>query len=586
MNQRAQLALATALVVTLGIGASACSADGTDKSQGRATDQGAKNPAAETNGQVIGGTPVKGGTLTVLSNQDFSHLDPARNWVMPAMDFGTRLLYRTLVTFKSEPGKAGSELVPDLATDLGKSTNGGRTWTFTLKEGLKYEDGSPIKAQDVKYNVERSFTPDLTGGPDYAARYLAGTEGYEGPLKGKHLDSVKTPDDRTIVFELNRPVAEFASTATLPTFAPVPSAKEKGVQYDARPFSSGPYKIESYDRDKKLVLVRNEHWDAATDEVRKAYPDKFVVVMGLKGGQIDDRLIASSGADASAIAYSDMRPESAPKVLPKADVKQRLLAESQGCTEMLHLNTSRAPFDNVEVRRAIQYAVDKESLLTAAGGPALNEIATAYLPGSLTSGAQSDTLKIAPAGDPEKAKQMLKAAGKDGDMRVSLTVSTGDKTKAEAIQQALSRAGVQVTIDTVDPGAYYDVIGDTTTAPDMVVAGWCPDYPSGSTFLPFVFDGRTIKVKGNQGNYAQFKDDATVKRMDEINAMSDAAQANAAWIDLDAQILAKSPSVPLLLERKPLLVGTNVAGAFGHPVWSGTIDYATVGLKDPAKSQG
>ncbi|MGW7431491.1 ABC transporter substrate-binding protein [Streptomyces sp. NPDC054861] len=579
MTKRTPLALATALVVALALGAAGCS-DPQKGSGGRGA-----NPAAGNDGKVLGGTPARGGTLTVLSNQDFAHLDPARNWVMPTMDFGTRLLYRTLVTFKAAPGKAGSELVPDLATDLGTPSNGGRTWTFTLKEGVKYEDGSPVRAQDIKYNVERSFAPDLTGGPDYAAQYLARTDGYKGPLQGKHLDSVKTPDDRTLIFELKRPVAEFSATATLPTFAPVPPAREKGTQYDARPFSSGPYKIDSYDRDKKLVLVRNTHWDATTDPVRKAYPDRFVVVMGLKGGQIDDRIIAGEGADASAVQYSDMRPESAPKVLPRPGVKARLLAESQGCTEMLHLNNSRAPFDDPRVREAMQYALDKEAVITAGGGPALNEVATAYLPPALTGGKQADTLGIAPAGDPAKARELLKAAGKP-TLKVSLAVSTGDKGKAEAVQQGLARAGVQVVIDTIDPGAYYDVIGDLSTTPDMTLAGWCPDYPSGATWIPFVFDGRTIKDKGNQGNYSQFRDAATSKRIDEINAMTDAGQARQAWIDLDAALMRKSPSIPVLLERKPLLVGPNIAGAFGHPVWTGTIDYATVGLKDPAKSQG
>ncbi|WP_030419811.1 ABC transporter substrate-binding protein [Streptomyces sp. SCSIO 75703] len=582
MTKRTQLALATVLVASLALGASGCSDPKKDATR---DDPSGANPAAINDGEILGGTPVKGGTLTILSNQDFSHLDPARNWVMPTMNLGTRLLYRTLVTFKAEPGKGGSDLVPDLATDLGTPSDGGRTWTFTLKEGVKYEDGSPIKAQDIKYNVERSFAPDLTGGPDYAAQYLAGTKGYKGPLQGQHLDSVKTPDDRTIVFELKRPVAEFAATATLPTFAPVPASQEKGTQYDARPFSSGPYKVERYDRDKKLVLVRNEHWDQATDSVRKAYPDKFVVVMGLKGGQIDDRIIASEGADASAVQYADMRPESAPKVLTKPGVRARLLAESQGCTEMLHLNNSRAPFDDPKVREAMQYAVDKEAVIIAGGGPAFNEVATAYLPPALSDGEQADTLRIAPSGDPAKAKELLKAAGKE-TLKVSLGVSTGDKGKAEAIQQGLARVGVEVVVDTIDPGAYYDVIGDLSTTPDMTLSGWCPDYPSGSTWIPFVFDGRTIKEKGNQGNNAQFRDEATMKRIDEINAMADARQANQAWIDLDAEIMKKSPSVPLLLKRKPLLIGTNIAGAFGHPVWSGTIDYATVGLKVPSLSRG
>ncbi len=573
--------LAIALVSTLTLGLAACSGGSSGGTGG--TER--KNPAAANAGAVLGGTPQRGGTLTVLSNQDFSHLDPARNWVMPDMDFGTRLLYRTLVTYRAAPGAQGSELVPDLAEDLGTPSDGAKTWTFRLKPGLKYEDGTPITAQDIKHNVERSFSPDLPGGPDYAARYLAGAEGYQGPAQGRHLDSVKTPDARTIVFELHKPFAEFPFAATLPTFAPVPPEQDKGPQYDNRPFSSGPYKIESYTRDKRMVLVRNTHWDPKSDSVRKAYPDRIVVTMGLKGNQVDDRLIASSGADASAISWAQLRPESLPKVLTKADVKARLLAESSSCTEMLQMHTGRAPFDDPKVRRAVQWALDREAIVTAAGGPAVAEAAAAAMPGSLfTGGKQPDTLKIPLAGDPEKAKGLLKEAGKGAGFTTRLTVSTGDKAIGEAIQQALGKAGIEVTIDTVDPSAFYDTIGDTRNRTDLVYTGWCPDFPSGTTFLPFVFDGRSIKEKGNSGNHSLFKDDATMKRMDEIAAMTDGDAANKAWQELDAQILAKAPVAPAATKRRSLLVGTNVAGAYGHTSWGGQIDYATVGLKDPSKS--
>ncbi|MFB7513305.1 ABC transporter substrate-binding protein [Streptomyces sp. NPDC056144] len=578
MNKRT-CTLATALVTALALGATGC-ADG--KKSGAPTER--KNPAVANNGTAIGGAPQKGGTLHVLSNQDFTHLDPARNWVMPDMDFGTRLLYRTLLTYKAEAGAKGGELTTDLAEDLGVSSNGAKTWTFTLKPGLKYEDGTPITAQDVKYNVERSFSPDLPGGPDYAARYLVGAEGYQGPAKGKHLDSVKTPDDRTIVFELRVPFAEFPYATTLPTFSPVPKSQDKGPQYDNRPFSSGPYKVETYARDKQLVLVRNTNWSPATDTVRKAYPDRIVVTMGLKGGQIDDRLIASGGSDASAVSWAAMRPESAPKVLTKPDVKARLLAESQNCTEMVQMHTGRAPFDNVKIRQAVGYALDREAVMTAAGGPAVVDPATAYMPALLSGGKQADTLKIPLSGDVEKAKQLLKEGGKPEGFSTSITVSANDKAVGEAVQQSLGRAGIKVTIETVDPGAFYDTIGDTKNRTDIVYSGWCPDFPSGSTFLPFVFDGRYIKEKGNSGNHSLFRDDATMKRMDEIAAMTDAAQANKAWQELDAQILAKSPAAPALVRRKPLLVGTNIAGAYGHVGFSGQIDYATIGLKDPSKS--
>lgn len=581
MSRRTRMlsaSLSTSLALAL---LGACSTQGGDD-----RDQDGRQPGVAT-GTVIGGTPKRGGTLTVLSNQDFAHLDPARNWVMPAMDFGTRLIYRTLTTFRAEPGKKGSEIVPDLATDLGRSSDGGRTWTFTLKPGLVYEDGTPIRARDIKYNVERSFAPDLAGGPDYAQRYLADAGGYAGPLGGKHLDSIRTPDDRTVVFSLNRPVAEFPYTVTLPTFSPVPESREKGVQYDLRPFSSGPYRIESYARGKKLVLVRNTHWDAATDPVRKAYPDRIVVIQGLKGGQIDDRIIQSAGVDASAVEWSDLQPSSVAKVLPKPEIRQRLSAERTGCTDMLALNTSRAPFDDPKLRLAMQYAVDKEAQVTANGGPALNDVATAYLPPSLTGGRAAAPVHGGPVtGDVKKAEKLLAEAGRADGFDTTITVSTGDKTRAEALQQSLSRVGIRLRIETVDPSVYYDTIGDTANAPDMAISGWCPDYPSAATFLPFVFDGRTIKPKGNQGNVSQFRDKAVERRMDEIAAMPDATAADKAWTALDREIQRTSPAVPLLWERKPLLVGDNIAGAFGHPSWTGQFDFAVIGLKDPSRSKG
>ncbi|MGD3112393.1 ABC transporter substrate-binding protein [Streptomyces sp. YGL11-2] len=577
MNKRTCTALAVPLTAALVLGTAGCSA-------GRHSADG-KNPALTNQGAVVGGTPKRGGTLTVLSDQDFDHLDPARNWVVSTMDFGTRLLYRTLVTYRSAPGTAGGTLVPDLATDLGTSSNGARTWTFHLKKGVRYEDGTPVTAQDVKYNVERSFSPDLPGGADYAARYLAGAEGYKGPAQGDHLDSVKTPDDHTIVFELRKPFAEFPNATVLPTFAPVPKSRDNGPRYDNRPFSSGPYKIESYGRGKRLVLVRNPYWDPKTDPIRKAYPDKLVVAMGLKANQIDDRLIAGQGTDASAVPWFALRPESAAKVLPHPEVRNRLLAESQNCTDMLQMHTGRAPFNDVRVRQAVQYALDKDSVLTASGGPAFNDLSTAYMPATLFGGKQPDTLKIPATGDLTKARQLLKEAGKPDGFATEITVSTGDKGRAEAIQQSLAKAGIKVTINTVDPSAFYATIGDTANRTDLVYTGWCPDYPSGSTFLPFVFDGRYIKEKGNSGNHSLFRDQPTMRRMDEIAAMTDTRQANDAWRQLDGEILKKAPAVPILVRRWPLVLGSNIAGAYGQTSFGGQLDYASVGLKDPSKSK-
>lgn len=575
MTRHTHAVLATAIAAALTLGLGACSSTG-----GSTDGTGQGGVTTEGNG-IIGGTPVKGGTLTLLSNTDFDQLDPTRNWTMPVMDFGVRTLYRTLTTFKAAPGAEGLKIEPDLATDLGTPSDGGRTWTFKLKDGLKYEDGTPIVADDIKYNVERSYSPELPGGPDYARVYLNAPDDYKGPLGGQRLgkESIEVPDEKTVVFHLKRPVAEFGYTVTLPTFAPVPKAKEAGANYSNHPVSSGPYKIESYDRGKRLVLVRNTHWDEKTDPVRKAYPDRIVVDQTLKGTGVAERLIADQGDDRSALSYVDLVPSKISEVLTNPEVKKRLVSENAGCTTKLQMNNSKAPFDNAKVRLAMQYAVDKEAFAAALGGPAFNDVATTYLPPVLTQGAAVDHFLIKPGGDAEKAKALLAEAGLANGFATELITSTGGKQQAESVQASLKKLGVDVTITTVDPTAVNSIVGDRSKQSGLSISGWCPDYPSAATFLPMIFDGRIIKDKGNFGNVTRFNDPETNAELDRIAAMTDVQQADKAWRQLDAKIMDKSPAVPLVWAKKPLLVGSNIAGAFAHPVWAGQIDYAVIGLK-------
>ncbi|MFI6502889.1 ABC transporter substrate-binding protein [Nonomuraea typhae] len=526
------------------------------------------------------GGPVKGGTLTVFNNADFNHLDPARNWTMRDMGFGARLLYRTLTTFK--PGSA--EVVPDLATDLGRPSEGGKVWTFTLKDGVTYEDGSPVKAQDVKYNVERSFSPELTGGPDYARKYLI-SDGYKGPLTGKHLDSIETPDDKTIVFRLRRPVAEFSQTTTLPTFSPVPQSKEAGVKYDDRPFSSGPYKIEKYQRKVELVLVRNQHWSPATDQVRKAYPDRIVVNMSVGGAARDTRLIADQGPDRSAIGYTDVALPVLPKVFTDPRARQRMSSMVDGCTGLIYLNTAKPPFDRQKARMAVHYAADKTALQTAAGGPQMAEVVGAILPPGLTGGAQRDLLNIPPAGDVEKAKALLAEAGVQTPVKIRMATSAGGKAQAEALQAGLKRAGFDLQIDLVDTSALNGINGTPAKMPELQFGGWCPDYPSGSTFLPMIADSRLISEGYHGGNASLLKDPAIDEKISEIDAMTDAQAAGKAWLELEEQVMATGAYVPVTLVKQNNLFGSNVAGVTGNPIWEGNPDFAEIGLKDPGLSK-
>jgi peptide/nickel transport system substrate-binding protein len=518
-----------------------------------------------------------GGTLTVLYTQDFAHLDPQRNYVMFAMDFGTRLLYRTLTTYAAKPGQEGTKVVPDMATDTGTTSDNGKTWTFHLRPGLKYEDGSPVTSADVKYGVERSFAPQLPEGPGFARAMLEGGDEYEGPYKNKDgLDSVETPDAQTIVFHLKEPSMDWPKITTLPTFAPVPKAKDTGVNFDNRPFSSGPYKVESYDRGQRLSLVRNPHWSKDTDSVRQANPDKIVVEQGLAQTTIDQRLIADQGKDQRAVTLYSVGPASMPRILTRPDVKKRFISATSMCTRFLAMNTSKPPFDDPKVRQAMQYAVDKEAYRTAHGGSGVGELAGSYLPPTLTGGMAQDVYQVPPNGDPAKAKQLLATAGKSAGFSIDLTTTSTDqgKAEAEAVQQALARVGVKVQINSVAKSVYYDTIGDIEKEDEMVFYGWCADFPSASSFIPPIFDGRQIAPKGNTVVH-QLNDKELNGKIDAAMKANDPAQ----WQTLDRELMQTSPMVPLIHDKLPLLRGSKVTGAFGHAIWEGEFDFATIGVK-------
>jgi peptide/nickel transport system substrate-binding protein len=536
-------------------------------------------------GSGDGGSPpegkaTRGGTLHVLSSLDLEHLDPARNYVTSSQDVG-RLIYRTLTTYAAAPGQPGGAIVPDLATDTGRSSDGARTWAFTLKDGVKFEDGRPITSKDVKYGVERSFAAELPEGPPYARIWLAGGESYHGPYKDKGgLKSIETPDDKTIVFKLNRPVADFGSAVSMPVFSPVPRDKDAGVGYDARPFSSGPYRIEKYQPKKRLALTRNKYWNPKTDKVRKGLPDRIVIDLNLDPAVVDQRLIAGQGEDANAVAMEPIGAASVGRVLGDPALKKRLVLGKSINTRYLAINTRHKPLDDVRVRRAIAYALDKEALRTTRGGPIAGKLATTLLPPSLPGYAADDPYPSdGGKGDPAKAKKLLAEAGhRDLTLTLDVPASAGGKAQGEAVQDSLGRAGIHVKINEISASAYYGTVGNTAQEDDLVIDGWTPDWPGASTYLPIVLDGRMITKEGNN-NRAMYNSPPVNKRFDEIAKMTDPDRAAAAYGELAKQIMQDAPVVPFLWDSSAVLVGPNVTGAYGHIAYVGRLDLVSLGLR-------
>jgi peptide/nickel transport system substrate-binding protein len=496
-------------------------------------------PAPEVSGAK------KGGTITAYQTGDFEHLDPAQNYVTDAQVTGI-LIYRTLTAFR-ENGDGKLEVVGDLATNTGESSNGGKTWTFHLKDGLKYEDGSPVTSKDIAYGIARSFSPDLPNGPHYWQAWLAGDADYNAKYKGPYNGgsvlppNTETPDDKTIVFNFPKPQADIPLAGALPTTAPVPQSKDTKIKYDNRPFSSGPYKIETYTRSQKLVLVKNPNWDPKTDPFRHQYPDKFIVDFTKTNEQINQQLIADQGTDQTAMAYqpNGVPPDLLPQVNSNPAVKKRTL---DGNTQFVwYLDINNQKITDLKVRQALNYAIDRQNLLKV-WGP--GSPGTTILSPTVSGYHQYNAYDGGPNGDVNKAKELL------GGKRVKLSYAFRNTARNQKVaafyKTSLAKAGFDLTIQPIDPDQFYTQIGKKDNPWDIYMYGWGSDYPSSSTVIPPLFDGRNIVAEGNN-NDAYLNAEDVNKKIDEVYAMTDPSKAATAWADLDQYIMkTHAPVVPVI----------------------------------------
>lgn len=543
--------------------------------------------AGESSGKGAG-EPAKGGKLTVLNSQPQSDFDPARLYTSGGGNLPS-LVFRTLTTRNRADGAAGTKVVPDLATDLGTPSKNATVWTYTLKTGLKFEDGSPITSADIKYGVERSFAAELSGGAPYLRDWLIGGDTYEGPFasgKGKKtLDSIETPDERTIVFRLKKPVGDFPYLATQTQFAPVPKDKDTGTKYEEHPISSGPYKVVKNTNDgERLQLARNPHWSQKVDDQRKAYPDTIDARSGLDAAVINQRLTTSSGDDARAVTTdTNLGPAELARVGQDKALKSRIGVGHFAYTNYLAFNPKVKPFDKPEVRQAISYAIGRRSVINAVGGSSLAEPATTFLPNQKALGYKPyDHFPAGENGNPAKAKELLAKAGYKDGLTISLAHSTdegemGPKVAA-AVQQSLRKAGITVELKGLESNAYNDKRWSADDAPGFFISRWGADWPAGYPFLAPIFDGRQIVKDGANFNHAQLDDPAINKEFDEISKLTDLDAAAKRWGALDERIGEQALTVPLYHPVYQRLVGKDIKNVVISD-WTGVLDISQVAVK-------
>ncbi|WP_432840843.1 ABC transporter substrate-binding protein [Dactylosporangium sp. CA-092794] len=517
------------------------------------------NPeGAGTGGSQPAGGTAKGGTLTILTSVSDQQFDPAKSQNLAITTLG--LVLRRLTTWDVQPGKP-AQVVPDLATDTGRTTDGGKTWTYTLKDGLRYADGTPITAADVKYGVERSFAPELSGGLGYHKGLLEGGAGYKGPYTGGELASIEVPDARTVVFHLKTAYGDWPWIASMPAFTPVPKAKDDPKVYSQKPVASGPYQVEDYQQGKAVRLVRNPSWDQATDPVRTAGPDRIVIQLAQDTTVQAQRLIADSGDDRNAFGAGFVPPAQLAQIEQNPAAKARLVTSDAGALAYLAINTRRGPLQDLRVRQAIAYAVDKRAFQVSAGGAIGGDLASTLITPGIAGRAEYDLYPAGPSGDVAKAKQLLADAGQS---TVSLTLlSRNDQphlAQSQAIQQGLQRAGITVTIKPVDDTAWEaEVTGDRGDY-DLTVSSWQPDFPSANGNIQPLF--ATSEIAGGGYNISRYSQPEVDDLINRATAETDQAKAQQLWAQADKRIMQDAPVVPLIYTKNSFLHGSNVRNFF------------------------
>ena len=583
MTRRRTITFA-AVGVAAAVGIAACSSSGGGGTQPKATAYGAAINS------VVHPSNHKGGTLIFDNSSVPDSTDPGNTYYAFQWNM-VRLYTRALVTYKSVPGPGGNQLTPDLATSLGQVGDNGLTWTYHIKPNIKFEDGTAVTSQDVKYAVERTYAKDvLPNGPSYF-KLLLNDPNYPGPYKDKTankmgLTSITTPDPSTIVFHLAKPFSDFDYVAALPQTAPVPPSKDKGANYQLHPISTGPYMFQSYQTDKQYTLVKNPNWNPATDPNRKQLVNKIVVNLNVNADTIDQNLLhnfaqidqAGTGVQAAARAT----------ILSSASQMANADDVLSGFLWFTYINTKVKPLDNVHCRRAVEYAADKVAYQTAYGGPvAGGDIASTVMPPSVTGYKKFDLYEATTKkhGDVAKAKQELKACGHPSGFSTSMAYRSDrpkEKATATAEQQALSRVGIKLTLQGYPSGKYFT---NFAGVPNFVhsrnlgldIGGWAPDWPDGYGFLYYITAGPAISPAGNT-NISELNDPKVNSLFDQAVKTTDLAARNAIWSQIDHQVMSDAVILPGVYAKSLLYRNPNVTNVFLQRYYA-MYNYSMLGLK-------
>jgi peptide/nickel transport system substrate-binding protein len=505
----------------------------------------------------------QGGTLTVLTNQVPATLDPTRAYFTDSTAIMSDLVTRGLTQYAYDEESDDMQLIPDMATDLGKPNEDNTEWTFTLRDGLKYEDGTPVKAEDVAYAIKRSFAiAELPDGPTYQTTFFLDGDKYKGPFKdkGEYKGVVVNGNDVTI--KMRRPFTDMDYYASFPAFTAIPEAKDNPENYEQHPLATGPYKFADYKPGTSLKLVKNDQWDPNTDPGRIQAVDGWDFKFGQDTAKLENVIINDTGSAQTSLTYDDVSASSFRAI---SEDKDRLVRGTSPCTYMWFIDMNR--IKDLKVRQALGYGFPYQAYWKGIGEiEGVTRVAgTSILPPGTAGRVEYDALgNKGRETDTAKSKALLKEAGYEpGEFEIKFLFETDDPLSVEGknqIVRGLEAAGFKAT-----PIASTDeTIRDDRTDPkgpsNVRSSGWCSDWPTGGSWFPAQWAGSLVGLEG-MPNPANFKKADMDAEQDRILDTLTPEQAAKAWGEFDKTMETKYyPAVNLGYDGTAMIRGSRVGG--------------------------
>jgi len=608
--QRQWLIRGGALLSALALGATACggssssggSSKGPTGSGGTVSGTLAGNQKPFATANPLNPSTHAGGTLNVGVRQDVDYMDPGRTYYGFSWDLH-QVINRTLLQLPVGANFSSPQPIPDIATGPATSTDE-KTWKYTLRSGIKFQDGTPVTSKTIKYSIERVFATDvINGGPTYDITFLCpgGTDksgackSYTGPYKDKTpghlgLSTIETPDDNTIIFHLNQPFSEWNYAMTEFATAPVEPSVDLnkstgGANYNLHVQATGPYKIASYVPNKHINLVRNPMWSKSTDSVRTALPDAINVKTDYDPLTLDKDIIANN-VDFD-LGGRGVQPATQAQILRDPALLARTLDPLTGAEDYLSIMQQTPPFNNVHCRKAINWITNKVEYVDAIGGKNVGIAATTMSPPTLAGYKQFDAYPSKDsAGDVNKAKAELQACGKPNGFSTTIVgVNKGTTPQVLTfLQQDLKKIGINAQIKTFDGATYSSsTIGIPTTAKKngygIAVAGWGPDWPAPYGYFENILDPRKILPQGNS-NYGEcgIDDPQLATIIDQALASKTTQEAYGFWQQFDRRVVdTDSCVVPADYSKAVDIFSTRLTNV-SPMLYNGTVEMRTVGV--------